>query len=149
MGSPGALGGFPRSLAEKAGAAANEVTSWLLTAAGAVHSWATSWGAASVRRVTKLKGVVAVSFDMCQYGLASRLHGCPHRKRTTILTNSKVLADELRKAQCGKASPCYKRHSRIKGCEGGMTRARHAQTYPQAFCAAIVTALEIELANRS
>ena len=79
-----------------------------------------SWGTAMVRQMLELEGVFMSKFDFCCLGMktiGANGEEAAARKRTTVMTNSKNIADVLRLAQCsgehkhvplldGKAGPC-------------------------------------------
>ena len=100
-------------------------------------SRATSWQLDSVSRVKALRGVQAVTFDMCMFGLCSPRSKTPCQKTTTVLTNSLALAKLLEGHKCDKSHA----HMRIQGSEGGITLSKWCQKYRPAFCQAVVNSL--------
>ena len=90
---------------------------------------ATSWQLDSVSRVKALRGVQAVTFDMCMFGLCSPRSKTTCQKTTTVLTNSLALAKLLEGHKRGKSSA----HMRIQGSEGGITLSKWCQKYPPVF----------------
>ena len=102
-------------------------------------SRATSWGVACVKDVARMPGVETIVFDMCQYGLRSKEHQIPMRKRTKVMTNSPKLASLLRSRPLCNGNHA---HQCITGCEGGMTRAAWAQIYPAGFVEVLGSAVE-------
>ena len=90
---------------------------------------ASSWEQPVVKHVESMDGVYVVQFDFCMLGLESMIFKMPVRKRTKVMTNSKMLADALAPFQCDKQH----QHQCIQGNEGGVSRALHAQVYPDQF----------------
>ena len=88
---------------------------------------ASSWRTSTMATLMKEPGVHKVEFDFCMMGMTSTdAEGkAAARKRTGILTNSKALADELRKMQCSRDH----RHVALTG-----GRAGPCQKYPEEFC---------------
>ena len=78
-------------------------------------------------QATSNNGVMSVEFDQCMLGLVSKVWKTPMRKRTKILTNSKVLVQLLQGCRCDRLHE----HVAIRGCEGGQTRSSWAQKYPE------------------
>ena len=87
---------------------------------------ATSWATEVVRDIARMESVRVVEFDMCHFGLTTKIGNVPTRKRTKIMTNSSKLADALQGCYCRGDH----KHQCITGSEGGQTRASWAQRYP-------------------
>ncbi len=81
---------------------------------------ASSWTTQMIQEMLRLEGVFQSKFDFCQLGMKTvdaDGNAAAARKRTTVMTNSKNIAEVLRMAQCmgthaheplldGKAGPC-------------------------------------------
>ena len=78
--------------------------------------------------------VYTVTFDQCMLGLKGPSGGL-HRKRTTIVTSSKILVDKLRKYRCSG------RHVH-EPVIGGTRITRAAAHYPPRLANLIVECLE-------
>ena len=88
---------------------------------------ATSWGTSVVQEVSKLPGVMKVTFDQCMLGLTSKVTLTPMRKRTTIMTNSAAVVRAFSGRYCDRRHE----HQTIQGSEGGARRSVWAQCYPK------------------
>ena len=67
---------------------------------------ARSWGTSMVRQMLGLEGVFLSKFDFCQLGMRTRDadgKAAAAKKRTSVMTNSKNIAEVLRQAQCTEA----------------------------------------------
>ena len=104
---------------------------------------ATSWRQHCVHRVRSLPGIYCITIDMCYFGLRSKVHRRPMRKRTRIMTNSRLVADGLQGCLC----PRNHDHQVIEGSEGGVRRSAWAQVYPPAFVEKLAQ-LAVQLAAR-
>ena len=94
---------------------------------------ATSWKLDEVQAIAQVESVHVIEFDMCRFGLRSKVGDVPMRKRTKIMTNSKSLANLLSNRFCDGCQV----HQCIMGNEGGMSRAVWAQHYPAGLVDAI------------
>eukprot|EP00435_Cladocopium_sp_Y103_P016186 s3646_g4.t1 len=100
---------------------------------------ASSWNTPAVRAVLAEPEVQVITVDMCVFGLRSKVNQIPMRKRTKIMTNSKILAKRLQNCLCKGGH----QHQTIQGQEGGVRRSTWAQIYPQGFVDILaVTAFE-------
>ena len=63
---------------------------------------ASSWEQPVVKHVVAMANVYVVQLDFCMRGLTSKSTSTPVRKRTKVMTNSKMLADALAPFQCDK-----------------------------------------------
>ena len=87
------------------------------------------------------EGVFLSKFDFCQLGMVVRSADgkeASAKKRTSVMTNSKQLAEILRQAQCDGSH----RHEQL---EGG--KAKQCEVYPDKFVQLICTALKREIAD--
>ena len=87
---------------------------------------ATSWRQNEVMRVAALPGVWVVTMDQCMCGLVSPVNRVPMRKRTKLMTNSRLIAARFAGKLCDKSHA----HQEITGSEGGIRRSSWAQRYP-------------------
>ena len=85
----------------------------------------TSWRRASVRALASRPDVQTVSFDQCRVGLQTPVSQEPLRKRTTLMTNSQLLAQRFATLQC----QCAKPHAVIQGSQGGLSISTYCQIY--------------------
>ncbi len=92
---------------------------------------ASSWKLASVESVACQPGVYKTTFDQCMLGLRAPSSGLFFKKRTTIMTNCRWLAEELKQHQCNKQH----KHQPIIGKELGKSRSWWAQHYPPGLVA--------------
>ena len=94
---------------------------------------ASSWSLKMTKLLSAIPGVRRVNFDFCMLGMLSKDNDgiAPAKKRTSIMTNSLTVAQELEKYQCDGAH----RHVILSG-----EKCRKAQIYPEQFCKAILTA---------
>ena len=98
---------------------------------------ALSWNSSKIKYLTdKDQCICQARFDMCCFGLRSKVDLSPHRKPTRILTNMALLWEKLNNCRCTVGH----KHTPIQGSEGGMRRSRWAQVYPDAFCALLAQA---------
>ena len=98
-----------------------------------------AWDMQVPTRLAHLPGVSVVVLDMCMFGLKTKVHGVPMRKRTKIMTNCPELAAALQGHLCdGHNGAC---HQIIQGVEGGVARSVWAQRYPPAFVELVVSVL--------
>ena len=104
-------------------------------------SRASSWKQDTVQEVRNLPGVWVQDFDMCMLGLTSPVLNMPMRKRTRVMTNSRVLAALLGNKFCDRKHE----HQLIQGQEGGISRAKWAQKYPAGLVNIFVEAASAEL----
>ena len=97
-----------------------------------------AWKAcAELKALAQDSRVYAVDFDQCMLGLQGPSGGL-HRKRTTILTSSKILADRLRTYRCSGTHA----HEPVIG---GSRITRAAGHYPPRLANLIVRCLEEQL----
>ena len=91
---------------------------------------ATSWKEASIQAIAKIKDVLYVKADQCEFGLKVREKGKERlvQKKTGFLTNSPEIAKELSRKCSGQHE-----HLQLKG--GNLTK--QAQVYPPELCKAI------------
>ena len=97
---------------------------------------ASSWATPVVQRVLALPKVGVVTIDLCYFGLVSKVHQKPVRKRTKIMTNSPYLMQELKGCMC----PRTHEHQVLQGAEGGVSCTAWAQIYPPQFCRVLAAA---------
>ena len=98
---------------------------------------ALSWNSSKIKYLMDKDQCIRLArFDMCCFGLRSKVHLSPHRKTTRILTNMAPLWEKLNNCRCTAGHV----HKPIQGSEGGMRRSRWAQRYPDAFCALLARA---------
>ena len=101
------------------------------------HPWkASSWELDSVQHVKSQDTVRLVTFDMCAVGMTSPA-GQPVKKRTTIMTNSSYLYDQLVGRQC---NGCHE-HRPIEGSERGHSLSKWCQKYPAPLVEILQSAL--------
>lgn len=101
------------------------------------HPWkASSWELPSVQHVLQMDTVKVVTFDMCAVGMTSPA-GLPVRKRTSIMTNSSFLYDQLVNRQC---CGCHE-HRPIEGSERGYSMSKWCQKYPAPLVEILQSAL--------
>ena len=98
---------------------------------------ATSWKLPCVEKISLHGQVQKVHFDQCMLGLKAPC-GKLFKKRTTIMSNSSWLVNELAKYQCDKSHE----HQPIEGQENGRSRSWWAQHYPPALCKILAEAAE-------
>lgn len=102
------------------------------------HPWrASSWKLTEVEQVVGMKGVRLCTFDQCQLGLLSPA-GMPVKKRTTIVTNDLVLAEQLQSKQC----PRDHIHRPIEGSENRFSMSKFCQTYPPGLVQLLAEAVQ-------
>ena len=103
---------------------------------------ATSWKLAIMEVLLHRSDVYRVEFDFCMMGMMSRdKEGeAPAKKPTTVMTNSKAIAEVLGKAKCDG------RHRHVV-LEGG--RASACQVYPEKFSRTLCRAYARELQQES
>ena len=102
------------------------------------HPWkASSWGLPEVQEVQRHPNVFTATFDMCACGMVSPA-GQPVKKRTTILTNDKWLADQLNQRQC----PGNHTHRPIEGSELGFSMSKWCQKYPPPLVSLLAKAMQ-------
>ena len=102
---------------------------------------ASSWGTKMMQEMLGKEGVFLSKFDFCQLGMVVRSANgerASAKKRTSVMTNSKQLAEILRQAQCDGSH----RHEQL---EGG--KAKQCEVYPEKFVQLICTALKREIAD--
>ena len=86
---------------------------------------ARSWALPSMVALMNRPGVVQVSFDQCRLGLRD-LEGKPLRKRTSLATNSPILARTFEGFRCNCTTP----HGLIQGSQHGVKMSVFAHRYP-------------------
>lgn len=84
------------------------------------------------------RGALQCRFDQCMFGLVSKVHKIPMRKRTRFLTNMDSMYDMFNSKFCD----CNHDHVTVQGSEGGEKRSVWAQRYPPALCESAVLAFE-------
>ena len=94
---------------------------------------ATSWGTLLRNKLHFVEDTVRVNFDFCTAGMVvkTKTGEALARKRTGMFTNSKAIAEEMKKHQC---DGCHEHAELIDGL------AKHAQLYPDKFCKIILKA---------
>ena len=88
---------------------------------------ASSWGTKMMQEMLGKEEVFLSKFDFCQLGMEVRSANgekASAKKRTSVMTNSKQLAEILRQAQCDGSH----RHEQL---EGG--KAKQCEVYPEKF----------------
>lgn len=112
---------------------------------------ASSWHAPDLTSLESLEGVRKVSFDQCRFGLVSKERKLPQQKPTTLLTNMNSVVNRFSGVRCLCEMQLIdgelKKHQTIQGQEGGMSRARWAQFYPQPLVAALVDCVKLHCAR--
>lgn len=84
-------------------------------------------------------------FDQCLFGLRTRVHNEPVRKRTRLMTNSPALrACFSRRCSRETCNHVPRKHTVLQGREGGMSRTKAAEVYPDGLCQAFVGAMQTE-----
>ena len=104
-------------------------------------SGASSWGTKMMQEMLGKEGVFLSKFDFCQLGmevLGADGGKVSAKKRTSVMTNSRHLAEILRQAQCSGAH----RHEQLVG-----GKAKQCEVYPEKFAELICTALKREIAD--
>ena len=88
---------------------------------------AKSWTLNIVNKLLQVKHAAKIAFDFCMLGMKSEdeMGEDPAKKRTSIITNSQLLAHRLSQYQCDG------NHRHVKLING---RARKCQEYPDEFC---------------
>ena len=101
-------------------------------------AYASSWNTQMVSLVTRLKGVMLVTVDLCMLGMTDEDERS-HSRMTTIMTNDSVVADALRPYRCAQD------HSYASA---GSRYSRRAQEHDRQFCEILTTALKASLLHR-
>ena len=102
---------------------------------------ASSWELDMMKQMMELEGVYVAKFDFCALGMESvddNGEKGAAKKRTTILTNSKHIAEVLRQAQCSKL------HRHIHLTNG---KAGPCQKYPDKFVELIILGVKREISD--
>ena len=102
---------------------------------------ASSWSTSMLQQMADLEGVYTARFDFCKLGMETKDENgqpAPAKKRTTVLTNSPILAEVLRRAQCQGLH----RHQHLIG-----GRASACQVYPRKFVELIGRSFEKEITD--
>ena len=98
---------------------------------------AISWNNKSVKEIAALVGAMKAHFDMCVFGMVTKVSQSPVRKATVMLTNCRPIYQTFQNKKCQKKH----RHVALQGVEGGQKRTEFAQIYPKPFCAAYAQAV--------
>ena len=109
-------------------------------------SRASSWALPEVAMLQReFPTVRFVTFDQCLLGLRT-VCGNPVRKRTKFLSNWPRLSGSVFDRCCNLMTCNHVpvAHQWLQGAEGGVSRARAAQVYPQGFCAAMADLVQAE-----
>ena len=102
---------------------------------------ATPWKLQIIRDVMKLDNTVVVEFDFCYYDMTIGRFGDKHlvKKRTSIMTNSRRIAQRFRRAQCSKEHE----HSHLINY-----KAKACEVYPPKFCQDVCLGIKEEINDR-
>lgn len=98
---------------------------------------AMSWKNMNVHTIMSTEGCMVSRFDMCVFGLRSKMDRLPMRKRTRLLSNIPGLHAVLNKRFCTKDHD----HVAIQGQEGGEKRSAYAQRYCGQFAEVVMNAV--------
>ena len=88
---------------------------------------ASSWGTKMMTEMLAREGVYLAKFDFCQLGMEvtdSKGAKVSAKKRTSVMTNSKHLAEALRMAQCDGS---HRHEQLVNG------KAKQCEVYPEKF----------------
>lgn len=87
----------------------------------------------------------SVVFDQCLFGLRTRVRNEPVRKRTRLMTNSPALRSCFSR-RCSRETCNHfpRKHTVLEGYEGGLSRTKAAEVYPDGLCQAFVDAMQTE-----
>lgn len=102
---------------------------------------ATSWELDIIRDVMKLGNTVVVDFDFCYYDMNTGRPEDKHlvEKRTTIMTNPRVIAQRFRKAKCSKDHE----HTHLINY-----KAKACEVYPPKFCQDVCLGIKEEINDK-
>ena len=103
-----------------------------------------SWDHSTCVTVAALAESQFARFDMCSFGLTSKVTSTPMLKPTKVMSNAKELIAKLDKKKCMAAHP---EHQIMQGLEGGVPRSEWAQVYPREFCEKVVAGIQECLAS--
>ncbi|CAJ1415004.1 unnamed protein product [Effrenium voratum] len=115
------------------------------------HPWlASSWALPAVQNLLNtVANIRVLVFDQCLLGLRTTVRQLPVRKRTKLLTNWPGISPCFN-VRCS-AETCNHvpmSHAWLQGAEGGVSRCRSAQEYPDTFCANFASSVKAQvLAN--
>ena len=117
------------------------------------HPWlASSWALPAVQNLLNtVANIRVLVFDQCLLGLRTTVRQLPVRKRTKLLTNwPGISPSPCLNVRCS-AETCNHvpmSHAWLQGAEGGVSRCRSAQEYPDTFCANFASSVKAQvLAN--
>jgi hypothetical protein len=105
---------------------------------------AESWVRPKVVSIREMPGVMTARFDMCKFGLVSKIEKKPIQKSTWLMTNM----EEIMKAFDGVVCRDEHVHQQCHGYEGGQSRASYAQEYPKDFCITIAECTKKHIAKK-
>ena len=98
---------------------------------------ALSWQNRKMRRAMADPNSLLAIFEMCMFGLKSKVSRTPMKKTTKVLTNVPGVFRRLNGCMCQKQHE----HQIIQNSEGGEKRSVWAQRYPQPFCQALAAGI--------
>ena len=93
-----------------------------------------SWDHSTCADISALPETDFAHFDMCYFGLKSKVTKKPMLKPTKVMSNAAEVILRLDKKKC----PGHECHQILQGLEGGVARSEWAQIYPLDFCKAVV-----------
>ena len=111
------------------------------------HPWmATSWSLPISDEMHQLPHVQDFVFDQCLHGLRTAVEGNPVRKRTKLMSNWPLLANDFN-TRCTPATCNHTplTHVWLQGQEGPMSRRRAAQVYPDGMVSSLANAVQVEM----